>query len=150
MTWNLARCGAAAALLLAGCAADSGAPQPAPQAPTAATAAAPVGEPVPGAEMQALTRGNSMRGTTPAGASFTIHVRPDGTQRIHLVSRGTVMTDSGRVFLVDGATCNVWNTLRNGQRQCPEVRREGETFRSYEGGTLLSTFTIVPGNPDRL
>ncbi len=126
----------------AGCAADATTP--------GARSTATRGEIVPGEVMLGLVRGNTMRGETANGAPFAIHTLPDDRQRIRVIVRDGAQTDQGRATLVDGLLCNQWGTLRGGRRQCAEMRRDGDTFRSYVDGALSTTFTILPGNPEGL
>ena len=43
--------------------------------------------------------------------------------------------------------CSRSAQLRGGEERCFEVRRDGETLRSYWNGQLWTTMTIRPGNP---
>ncbi|MGQ0662068.1 MAG: hypothetical protein ACT4P2_00475 [Pseudomonadota bacterium] len=47
--------------------------------------------------------------------------------------------------------CFRWTRLRGGGKFCNSVVRQGDRFTGYgDDGSVTATFTLRPGNPERL
>lgn len=108
--------------------------------------------PLPSAQLQQLFFGSTLRGGS-QGARWTIYVAPDGAARIVGTSAdGRPFEDRGRFWLQGNTVCRQWSQLQEGKPFCPGfIARQADAYGTYAAdGSPQDSFTLQPGNPDRL
>jgi hypothetical protein len=104
------------------------------------------------AEIRGALFGNTMVGQSADGTKWTMFNAADGA--LHMVGttpNGAAIDDRGQVTMVDNQWCRAFRTLGAGARRCANVHRLGDRFTNLNAdGTINSTYTVKPGNPDRL
>jgi hypothetical protein len=113
----------------------------------AACQTAPKGDKLSAAQVTQALVGNTAVGRTAAGDDFAVYDGANGTAKIQMVKYNDVGTYR---ITEDGMWCVKWKAFA-GQESCAVIYRNGDTYQSVlPDGSLVSTYTIVPGNPRNL
>jgi hypothetical protein len=107
----------------------------------------PPGEPISGEAYISAWRGNTSVGRTRDGANFWTYLTPAMEQRGAANYLGRETRYVGQIRVSGNTFCSQSPQLRGGEERCFEIRRDGDTFRTYFNGELWTTATFSPGNP---
>lgn len=104
----------------------------------------PPGEPMSGDAYLAAWRGNTSVGRTRDGANFWTYLSLGTEYRGVANYLGRETHYAGQVRTSENMICTQSPQLRGGEERCFEIRREGDTFRTYWDGELWTTATLAP------
>jgi hypothetical protein len=103
-----------------------------------------------GAEYRAIVFGNTLDRQLPNGSRLSIHVGPDGTQRLRLVGvGGQAGSDQGSQEIRGNQVCSTWTRIGNGQPSCFAYFQLDASLIAVDvsGRLQPSRFQLLTGSP---